>query len=91
MFVRSSQVEIDARGVKLRVRERNSLVFRLSTTVMARRALPLEAFQTFSASRQMCVSRSASGMSSGKVSSAETCSRTRFDITGLGSMPRANS
>jgi hypothetical protein len=62
MFVRLSQVEIGVRGVRLRVSELNSLVFSLSTTVLAWHALPLEAFQTFSASRRMCVSHSASGM-----------------------------
>ena len=54
--------------VRLRVRELNSLVFSLSTTVLVWSALPFEAFQTFSASRRMCVSHSTSGMSSGKVS-----------------------
>src|SRR6266550_1413896 len=65
-------------SVKLRVRLLNSFVLSFKTTVFPARALPREDFQTFSARRRICGSVSASGMSSGKVSSAEMDLLIRF-------------
>ena len=52
---------------------------------------PFDDFQTFSARRRICGAVSASGMSSGKVSSAEMDLVGRSGMTGLWSMPRASS